>query len=32
MRKKISEFLGIDEVKLFEDLDEYLKKGEENGI
>jgi hypothetical protein len=32
MRKKISEFLGIEEGRLFEDLDEYLNKEEANGI
>lgn len=32
MRKKISDFLGIEERKLFEDLDEYLNKEEGNGV
>jgi hypothetical protein len=32
MRKKISEFLGVAEIKLFEDLDEYMNKEETNGI
>lgn len=31
MRKKISEFLGVEEKRLFEDLDDYLKE-ESNGI
>jgi transcriptional regulator with XRE-family HTH domain len=26
MRQRISEFLGVDEAKLFEDLDQYMNK------